>query len=151
MNRNIFAHVFYIVIFFLIQSPQTMGVMLHAQKITCIIHDHNFTDFGDCNIKFNNKKDPILNLYVKLLQIPVRNCLLRIDINSLVQSNNQLRVYQGDWDACAFLKNRQRFKFLETIHETIFAYTNINHTCPYNVLTLRNVLKVLSIVAVVHG
>ncbi|XP_075167428.1 uncharacterized protein LOC142239526 [Haematobia irritans] len=109
-----------------------MGVTLNIQNITCISHDLNFTEFRDCSLTLNNKKVPILNLTAKLLQLPVRDCLVHLEIVSVGQSNNQLRIYQGDWDACAFLQNRQRFKFLEMIHETIFAYTNINHTCPYN-------------------
>ncbi|XP_059225699.1 uncharacterized protein LOC131997869 [Stomoxys calcitrans] len=131
MCSGITPRVLTFVIIILTQCNEPWSVLVNTQEMTCIIRDKNFTDFQDCGIRLDKQKGSVLNLTIKLLQLPVTNCMVHLDILHLAKSKEPRIVYQGDWEGCEFLRNRRRFKFLSMIYDPILTYTNINHTCPY--------------------
>ncbi|KNC22515.1 hypothetical protein FF38_12206 [Lucilia cuprina] len=97
---------------------------LSLTNIKCHIFDEKFVIFKECN-----NANGTLTVYAKLLQIPVTNCILRMEFNSMIASSIK---FNTTWDACEFMRNRKRYRSLALFYKLIADNSNFNHSCPFN-------------------
>lgn len=97
---------------------------LVVKSIYCDSLGEKFINFPVCH-NYNG----LLSINITVLQ-PVRNCLVQIEFISTTMKSVKLNT---TWDACAFMKNRKRFRSLEVFYKIISENSNINHSCPYTV------------------
>lgn len=103
--------------------------IIKLKRIYCEANDEKFLEFISCS---NN--GGILSLYTKLLQIPVTNCLLQMEFSSITASPLK---FNTTWNACDFMKNPRRFRALSVFYDIIGRFSNLNHSCPYDVSTFK--------------
>jgi len=46
-------------------------------------------------------------------------------------------MYNVTVDFCDYIRNPKRFPWFGVVHETMLNFTNVNHSCPYNVLIIH--------------
>ncbi|KAM8711845.1 hypothetical protein ACLKA7_012365 [Drosophila subpalustris] len=73
-----------------------------------------------------------VNMVVKLLQPPVTNASLRVEI--LRRGYTTQSLYNFEIDCCKFIVSKRRNPIAKAIYNflRLATYSNVNHSCPYN-------------------
>ncbi|XP_075151090.1 uncharacterized protein LOC142225196 [Haematobia irritans] len=103
---------------------------LTLKNITCKSLDPEFCKVDVCELAPDKNRFPAVSVFVKLLQVPVTNAKMRIQLG--VASATRTPKIDNTWDGCAFMKSRKTNRALNRLFGYIEPYTNLNHTCPYN-------------------
>ncbi|XP_037821814.1 uncharacterized protein LOC119610592 [Lucilia sericata] len=99
-----------------------------------------FATISKCQLKMVQRGVAALDIYVKLLQIPVTNITVT---SSLYKKANGFRpfLYNTTTNFCEFLKNKRKYPFFNIVMDMFYKASNVNHSCPYNHdIILRNVI-----------
>ncbi|XP_028897740.2 uncharacterized protein LOC105214603 [Zeugodacus cucurbitae] len=116
--------------------------LIKFTNIKCKTLDKSFADFGNCKLKALSRDEVALSLRVNLFEVPVNNVSLNVE---LFKKFNGYRpfLFNKTVDFCEFLRNKKRVGFFDIIFKFLEAYSNINHTCPYNndIIVDRLILK----------
>lgn len=63
----------------------------------------------------------------------ILNAPFQAHIELLRKYNSYQPLINKTFDICAFFKNRKEALYLNILYKLIEDYTNVNHTCPYEV------------------
>ena len=108
--------------------------MVRFTNLQCNSLDKSFSEFPYCFIKSVNRTYQYFSLKIALHQIPLNGIIAHF--NLLKRSNGghlQPFLYNISFDACKFLKLRKKFPIVKFIYDSVGEFTNVNHTCPFNV------------------
>ncbi|XP_030246912.1 uncharacterized protein LOC115565735 [Drosophila navojoa] len=83
-----------------------------------------------CIIKAYNREIKELHFYMTLLQKPVSNVTIHVDIKRRFRST----FATFEIDACQFFRSTRRNPIANAVYSFFHlqVYSNINHTCPYD-------------------
>ncbi|XP_018793736.1 PREDICTED: uncharacterized protein LOC108971868 [Bactrocera latifrons] len=100
-------------------------------NLRCVAYDKPFADFRQCKLKTLSRNAIALSLHVRLFQVPVNDVSVNLDV---YKKANGYRAFMFNitTDFCQFLKNKKRIPFGKLLMDTVEAYSNINHTCPFD-------------------
>ncbi|XP_013104041.2 uncharacterized protein LOC106084708 isoform X1 [Stomoxys calcitrans] len=105
--------------------------LFRIKKVECKTFDPEVVTIDLCDLGADIKH-PALSVSLHLVKTPITKANFRI-IVGLVTDKVPVIVLNNSWDACAFMKKRKSNRVLGRLYQTIAPYTNINHTCPYDV------------------
>ncbi|KNC27743.1 hypothetical protein FF38_03132 [Lucilia cuprina] len=91
----------------------------------------NFGIFEKCQLKMIQRNVVALNIYYKLLMIPVSNVTFNL---SLFKKGNgyQPFLYNTSVDFCKFSRNTKLYPYMKIFFDSLQNVSNLNHTCPYD-------------------
>lgn len=118
----------------LIQLPAFIAYMKFT-NLKCVAYDKPFADFRQCKLKALSRNTVALYLHVQLFQVPVNNVSVNLDVYKRANGYRPF-MFNITMDFCQFLINKKRIPFFKLLMDTIAVYSNINHTCPFDVSTL---------------
>lgn len=102
-------------------------------KVICNTIDKTFSHFEVCELHTSAARhSPTLSVVVKLYQLPLTNLHLQMEF-SRYDTKSSNNILNNTWDVCRFLKNINKYRALRIFYDLMKEYSNINHTCPYNV------------------
>ncbi|XP_049314399.1 uncharacterized protein LOC109579375 [Bactrocera dorsalis] len=106
--------------------------MIKFTNIKCVTLDKPFADFAYCKLKALSRHVVALSLLVNLFELPVNNVSLNVEV---FKRFNGYRPYlfNKTLNFCDFLCNKKRVGVLDIVFKFMETYSNINHTCPYNI------------------
>ena len=114
------------VIYFQINS------LVAITNVDCEMHDKKFGSFEYCFIKSINRTYKYLSLKVLLYERPVSNVTAGFAILKRANGYKPF-LYNVSFDGCKFMKG-SRNNLIHSFFYSLFAdYSNINHSCPYDV------------------
>ncbi|XP_033233090.1 uncharacterized protein [Drosophila pseudoobscura] len=118
-----------VVLILIVQNTQGL---FKATNIKCQCYDKTFCEFTQCELKVVGRGLVAINIYVKIHQLPVKKVLVNA---SLFRRFNGFRpfLYNITVDFCEFMKHSKRYPWFAIAHSQISGFSNLNHTCPYNV------------------
>ncbi|XP_043951472.1 uncharacterized protein LOC108031338 isoform X2 [Drosophila biarmipes] len=119
----------YVVILWLLCASDAL---FKFTNIKCTCYEKSFCELRRCELKVLGRGVVGLFLHAQANQLPINtsSCVL-----TLFRRFNGYRpfLYNITVDICSFLKNRKRYPFFDLVYDGIRNFSNINHTCPYNV------------------
>lgn len=129
-------------------------MIIKFTKLECQAFDKSYAEFKLCQLKAVGRDKIALNINVNLHERPLNNitvsgwkmggrkffcfykCLLKLQLSAqLFRKSHDFRpfLYNDTFDFCLFMKNSNRFLFWKTLVQDLSQYSNINHTCPFDV------------------
>ncbi|KAH8332411.1 hypothetical protein KR074_002926, partial [Drosophila pseudoananassae] len=129
--------------------PFKYNIYLYFFKVTCLAEfknikcnslDSEFDEFEYCFLKSVNRSYKYLSLKVKLFKIPIT----KVKVNfSLLKKFNGYKpfLYNITVDACKTLRNPKSSPIFAYFHDSFKSFSNMNHTCPFDVRTILIYLK----------
>ncbi|EDW57313.2 uncharacterized protein [Drosophila virilis] len=116
---------------FLAATP-TDSVRFTLTGLECQVVDPKFCAFENCIIKPVSRGIKEINGKIILLQVPVNNISIRLQLTRRGYIKHML--YAVDIDGCRFWIGKRRNPFASSIYKSLRldVFTNINHSCPYN-------------------
>ncbi|KAH8347329.1 hypothetical protein KR059_009153, partial [Drosophila kikkawai] len=118
--------IFYTIIIYQV-SPK-----VEFTNIKCTSLDLSFSSFDYCHIKAVNRSFKYLSLKVKLHKVPITK--IKVNIAVLKRFNGYRPfMYNVTVDACRFIRNPKSNPVFSYLYSLFKTYSNMNHTCPYNV------------------
>lgn len=112
--------------------PLVAYVYVKFTNIKCVSYDKAFADFRYCKLKALSPNKVALFLHVQLFQLPVNNVSINLDVYRKANGYRPF-LFNKTSDFCQFLRNPKRIPLGKILMDIIAMYSNINHTCPYNV------------------
>ncbi|KAH8390985.1 hypothetical protein KR215_003323 [Drosophila sulfurigaster] len=111
---------------------RTLGKLVRITGLSCQVVDPTFCQFENCVLKAKSRDFKELSMVVRLLQIPVDNITINVEI--FRRSYTTQILFQTVIDGCKFLTNKRRNPIAIAIYRffRMDEFTNINHSCPYN-------------------
>ncbi|XP_018804349.1 PREDICTED: uncharacterized protein LOC108978485 [Bactrocera latifrons] len=102
-------------------------------NIKCHSTNESFAKFKTCRLKAVRRNINELSLYVKLLQLPIDNVKIVLQLKKRNDYRNR-SIYEFGIDACAFLRNKRRNPLADLFYRFsgLKSHSNANHTCPYD-------------------
>ncbi|XP_020817032.1 LOW QUALITY PROTEIN: uncharacterized protein LOC110190751 [Drosophila serrata] len=99
-------------------------------NVKCVPYDLKFNDFEHCYLKSVNQTYKYVSIKCRLFQTPVTkfNLLLYKRFNGY-----RPFMYNVSVDVCKFQLNRNVNPIMKFFYDIVEPYSNINHTCPFNV------------------
>ncbi|EDV49303.2 uncharacterized protein Dere_GG17091 [Drosophila erecta] len=110
-----------------------------STNVKCTSHDESYATFEYCFLKAINRTYKYVSIKVKLHQVPV-NFALYERLNGYKPF-----LYNVTVDACNYLLKPKGNPVVTFIFGLFAPYSNMNHSCPFNVSIYREFLPVLSI------
>ncbi|XP_037815497.1 uncharacterized protein LOC119606169 [Lucilia sericata] len=104
-------------------------------SLECEAIDTKFGYFETCGSKLTSDGIKEFNVILRLLQLPVTNCHIQLEVNVLSSIKIPL-TFNATYDICEFMENYAKNRILERFYKAIVRFINTNHTCPYNVSCL---------------
>ncbi|KAH8369614.1 hypothetical protein KR093_000312 [Drosophila rubida] len=100
-------------------------------RIQFVVKDDKYASIEKCHLQPVNRSLKLFDLRIKLLQLPVTNALVKWSL--LKRSNGYLPINQNyTVDVCKFMQHSNHV-FNNFIYSIFKDFTNLNHTCPFNV------------------
>ncbi|KAH8300019.1 hypothetical protein KR044_008513 [Drosophila immigrans] len=111
----------------------TWGTVIKLNELKCRSVDPSFALFDKCEMRDIGRNDKEANMVVKLLQIPVTNVTIGLEIFRRGYTSQSL--FHTVVDGCKFWINKRRNPIAIAVYKffRMATTTNINHSCPYNV------------------
>ena len=106
-------------------------------KLKCFTTGPLYYQFEVCELHNNTQGLPLLTINLRYMNGPVENCLFEYVVKGKWNRVNRF-VFNKTFDICDFMKNRKNNKILATYINLILPFTNMNHSCPYDVSFLKN-------------
>ncbi|KAI8039783.1 hypothetical protein M5D96_007207 [Drosophila gunungcola] len=121
-------------------GPDALRGHLEFNNVHCLVRNRKFMDYEYCYLKSINRTYKYLSLKTKIHHLPVDNCVTRFQFRN---RENRRLMYNLDFkvDACKFMRDRQNV-VANWVFQTFESYSNINHTCPYDVSVSCDVLQI---------
>ncbi|XP_039966098.1 uncharacterized protein LOC120778377 [Bactrocera tryoni] len=123
--------IFKCVIAFSILIQPAIVAYIKFINLRCVEYDKPFDDFRQCKLKALSRNAIALSFHVRLFQVPVNNVSVNLDVYKKANGYRpfMLNIITG---FCQFLKNKKRIPFGKLLMDTVEAYSNINHACPFD-------------------
>ncbi|EDV57077.2 uncharacterized protein Dere_GG23007 [Drosophila erecta] len=125
---------------FLLISVGPMAIRGHVEfnNVICNVRDKMFMGFEYCYLKSENRTYKYLSLKTRINHLPLDNCQTRFQLR---MRENRRIPYNFDFnvDSCKFMRERKHV-IANWVYQSFAAYSNINHTCPYDVSERCHVL-----------
>ncbi|XP_029405639.2 uncharacterized protein LOC115066083 [Bactrocera dorsalis] len=125
------AQIFKYIVAFTILIQPAIFAYIKFINLKCVTYDKPFADFRQCNLKALSRNAVALSLHVRLFQVPVNNVSVNLDVYKKANGYRPF-MFNITADFCQFLKNKKRIPFGKLLMDTVEAYSNINHTCPFD-------------------
>ncbi|KAI8123709.1 hypothetical protein CVS40_5582 [Lucilia cuprina] len=110
----------------------TLGQSLaRVTQLECEAIDKKFGYFETCGSKLSSNGIKEFNMILRLLQLPVTNCHIQLEVNVLSYIKIPL-TFNATYDVCKFMENNSKNRILNRLYKAIGRFLNTNHTCPYN-------------------
>ena len=109
------------------------------REINCNAVDTTFCRFDQCGSQIGEDGVQNFNIILRLLKVPVTNCKLQFEFKTITDISIPLS-YNNTFDTCKFMLNRSKYRVLQRFYDAFGRYTNMNHTCPYNVSVRMKIL-----------
>ncbi|KAH8300718.1 hypothetical protein KR059_000543, partial [Drosophila kikkawai] len=102
-------------------------------NLKCESFDKKFCQFDACYIKAVNRTHKYIDLYAKLMVLPIQNVEIKLEPMRYDNGYNPFLLAMT-FDLCKYMRNpsARSMIFLREIHKTFLNATNMNHTCPYD-------------------
>ncbi|XP_060653256.1 uncharacterized protein LOC132789334 [Drosophila nasuta] len=115
------------------QLTVTSGNILRVTGFKCRVVDPSFCYYERCVIKAISRNVKEFNVVVRLLQKPVNNVTVRLEIVRRLAASTQ-PIYQFEIDGCQFMVSKRRNPFAKAIFKflRIESFSNLNHSCPFD-------------------
>ncbi|KAH8391257.1 hypothetical protein KR215_009709, partial [Drosophila sulfurigaster] len=125
--------------FYLSILTVTSGNILRVTGFKCRVVDPSFCYYERCDIKAINRNVKEFNVVVRLHQKPVNNVTVRLAIVRRLAASTQ-PIYQFEIDGCQFMVSKRRNPFAKAIYKylRIESFSNLNHSCPFDVSFTNN-------------
>ena len=106
--------------------------MVTFTNLVCEEYDKDFASFNYCYVKAINRTYKYLSMQVSLHKGPISNVTVGV---ALLKRENGWKpfLYNVSFDGCKFLKSTKTNSVIKFLMSTFVSYTNINHTCPFDV------------------
>ncbi|XP_046811672.1 uncharacterized protein LOC124421024, partial [Lucilia cuprina] len=115
-----------------IPLTRTLGQSLaRVTQLECEAIDKKFGYFETCGSKLSSNGIKEFNMILRLLQLPVTNCHIQLEVNVLSYIKIPL-TFNATYDVCKFMENNSKNRILNRLYKAIGRFLNTNHTCPYN-------------------
>ncbi|XP_011213912.3 uncharacterized protein LOC105233507 [Bactrocera dorsalis] len=102
-------------------------------NVKCLSTNESFAKFKTCRLKAVRRNINELSVYVKLLQLPIDNVKIVLQLKKRNDYRNR-SIYEFGIDACAFFRNKRRNPLADLFYRFsgLKSHSNANHTCPYD-------------------
>ncbi|XP_017049220.2 uncharacterized protein LOC108093605 [Drosophila ficusphila] len=104
------------------------------KNIKCHTLDEEFSKFEYCIFKSVNRTYKYFSTRVKLLKVPVTSVQINLELFQRLNGYKPF-LYNITVDACKFIKNQKSNPVASYFYDSFKKFSNINHTCPYDVST----------------
>ncbi|XP_046867855.1 uncharacterized protein LOC6646438 [Drosophila willistoni] len=101
-------------------------------NLKCNNLDKNFSDIKTCRIKAVNRTHKYIDIYVKMMQLPIDNVTINFKLMRFDGHGYKPHFFDLTYDACKFLRSQNSNPIIKAFYETYRQSSNLNHTCPYN-------------------
>ncbi|KAH8380225.1 hypothetical protein KR009_009570 [Drosophila setifemur] len=111
--------------------PILVESVVRIQNATCESLNTSYVDFTQCEIKVLKKGVTAFYMVAKLHQLPVNS----VEINMCLYKKYSVYrpfLFNQTVDYCSYMQNPQAHPMIYSMHQTIFPYSNMNHSCPYD-------------------
>ncbi|KAH8263070.1 hypothetical protein KR044_003840, partial [Drosophila immigrans] len=124
---------FLISILIILTVTRTWSRTVRFTGLSCQDDDPSFSRFENCILRAKSWEIKEVSIVVKLLKVPVDNVTVRAEIWK--RSFTSQSIYHFEIDGCQFFVNKRRNAFAKALYGLfrLDSFTNLNHTCPYDV------------------
>ncbi|KAH8244075.1 hypothetical protein KR038_000444 [Drosophila bunnanda] len=119
----------------IVYCVQDSECLFKATNIKCKCYDKSFCTFKQCELKLLGRGKVGIFVYAKLLQLPVRKVFVNLSLHRRFSGYRPF-LYNVTVDFCEFVRHKSRFPWFKINHDAISKFSNLNHSCPYNVSIL---------------
>ncbi|KAH8296351.1 hypothetical protein KR054_004923, partial [Drosophila jambulina] len=114
--------------------------LFKVTNIKCKCYDKTFCNFDQCELKLLGREKVGIFVYVKVHKLPVTKVLVNLSLHRKFSGYRPF-LYNVTVNFCDFILHKTRFPWFKIAHESISKFSNLNHTCPYNVSILNRIVK----------
>ena len=101
-------------------------------NLLCEEYDRDFASFKYCYVKSVNRTYKYLSMRVGLHKLPIDNVTVGLSLLKR-ESGWKPFLYNVSFDGCKFLKHPKVNPVVDFLMGLFLPYTNINHSCPFDV------------------
>ncbi|XP_029405018.2 uncharacterized protein LOC115065930 [Bactrocera dorsalis] len=118
--------------FYLLTQLASIIAYIKFTNLKCENYDKSFLNFRKCDLKALSRNKVALTVDVQIFQLPIRNFSVNLDVYRKANGYRPF-LFNITTNFCEFFKNRKRLPFGKLIMDAVELYSNLNHSCPFNV------------------
>ncbi|KAH8270824.1 hypothetical protein KR018_005794, partial [Drosophila ironensis] len=107
-------------------------------NLKCETFDKTFIQFPTCRLNVLGRNNIALNVYVKLIKLPIKRMIMRFIVYRKLNGYHPF-LFNVSEEICHFMKHPNPLKVFYYFQRAVMPDSNLNHTCPYNVSSFKEI------------